>query len=345
MSAVQVFNFDHVIGQWSGEVTGVNRGLAVLNIEARRYPACSLFFSDADSDLPCIWASMVMEREGDAFVGRSFRIMYFLPKLAERGFLSLEQLKVLDANLEVTGSIVFRAHLDNGYLRGSWGSNEQEHQGKFDLIRFDLPGVYPADSTLPWDAFKTMIDTEENRNGQHIYRGQDCIKRLRTTFHRSGRNDLAQYVQDDVPMLAHHINSSSTYRYRLTDSDDYGALLSLAQHHGYPTPLLDWTESPYVAAYFAFHTLNKYLDPEIENPRQFVRIWRFNSQAWARETTQVAMVADPRPTVTIRILPALNNPRAVPQQSIATLTNMDDMEAFIMLMEQIGGVGTCFAMI
>ena len=32
----------------------------------------------------------------------------------------------------------------------------------------------------------------------------------------------------------------------------FGEFLAFLRHHGFPSPLLDWSESPYVAAYFAF---------------------------------------------------------------------------------------------
>ena len=181
-----------------------------------------------------------------------------------------------------------------------------------------------------WKELKEFVSDLPSR--KYIFRGQKFSSkwRLRTHFHRSGRSDLKRLIYQDIPELYRATVNITSHKFNLLNPDERGAFYALVQHHGYPTPLLDWTYSPFVAAFFAFSELSK----EIEVSTQCCRIHVFDAQQWSTDFNQLVHVAGVRPHFSIFTPLALGNPRMIPQQALATLTNVDDMESYIRDREQ-----------
>lgn len=180
-----------------------------------------------------------------------------------------------------------------------------------------------------WEKFRQWAVTQHPR--RHIFRGQSQPYKLVSSFHRTWRNNLSVWIDDDTSRLFGAVAEKLSYPFQQGNLQHNPAIWSILQHHGYPTPMLDWSYSPFVAAYFAFEKS----DQDGSAPRILI----FDQDRWNDRYSKRAFVVDPAPDQLVVIESmAAANPRHTPQQAISTVTNIADVEAFVRKREQEDGV-------
>lgn len=109
---------------------------------------------------------------------------------------------------------------------------------------------------LTFSAVQDIVTSDIMIGNRWIYRGHaNRAWKLETSYSRFFRQAFAETkvfaLEPFQSMLNKFIRRASEYSGTSYVEHSLFQQIALAQHHGIPTPMLDWSYSPYVAAYFA----------------------------------------------------------------------------------------------
>ena len=144
--------------------------------------------------------------------------------------------------------------------------------------------IFRGQGDANWSLTPSVLRKEINSKYMDVRKIQTAIDQI-ISFEYMLLLDFLHYsdemgfmIPNDSPEFRKHMKFSEiTSRYG-TDgvgwpSKEYFSFIALAQHHGIPTRLLDWTKSPFVAAYFsATQVLN------LEKISEKLAVWVIDSE-------------------------------------------------------------------
>ena len=333
-------------GQWLGTYSGTNSGSAIIDLDevGSRLKGYAYMY-DNNAGLPSTRADINVDKPAGNDLQARLPLLPIDPNSGDTTVWAAIASKYPAGTRFPTYADVQISRIPT-HLTVSW-TTDIGTSGSMALpvtLAGNPSSYVPLATVTSWAEFKNFADSLDP--DRYIFRGQEkSTWRLRTSFHRAGRANLERFLGEDIPRLHKNLSARTSHVFDIMRKpEEHGAFVSLVQHHGYPTPLLDWTRSAFVGAYFGYRKLRN-SDAVAAPPLQKVRIFVFDREQWFGDVIQVPKLAPAQPHFSLLDALAIDNTRMIPQQALSTITNVDDVESYIQFVDAPRRVGTRFPLI
>lgn len=162
-----------------------------------------------------------------------------------------------------------------------------------------------------WEDFNKIVSIHAETKEQYYYRGQnDYDYKLIDSFRRTKPSDpsLSYYRSEILPKVKQEFVKRG-----FSTGNSEADFLAILQHHGFPTPLLDWTCDPFVAAYFACREDNNVF----KNKDVAIFFFKMNEWKSSHSSEHVECIED-------LLIDSTGNVRFTNQRAKGTIVNVND---------------------
>jgi hypothetical protein len=181
-------------GQWLGRYTGTNSGTIIIELDdmGTHYEGRAFAYDDNIS-MPSTFALIKTDNKESTL---HLNILLYPIDHRTGNPTTWNELAALFPGSVFPTTASVDLNLSDTTLKVSWTTNiGTSGSAEITRKRADDPTDYqPLTEVTKWEEFKSYVCSLEHR--RYIFRGQSKLLRLRTTFHRTGRADLARFLEE-----------------------------------------------------------------------------------------------------------------------------------------------------